>query len=232
MSKTFFDNYDKSIFSQANNFSEQEYEDSAIAYKRNYGRFMPENRSSRILDLGCGAGHFLYFLQKELYTSYEGIDLSAGQIEMCRRKGFDNVFNADAADYLKAKEQEYDLIVMNDVVEHMNKQDLLMLMMLARQALKPQGRVIVKTPNMANPFALLCRYNDITHELGFTEKSLRQLFLSSGFSECECYSYLYESGISEIIRMAVLKLYAKFVWNQGISAAGIMSHIIVAAGIK
>ena len=46
------------------------------------------------------------------------------------------------------------------------------------------GIVFIKTPNMANPFVNTAgRYLDITHEVGFTEASMRQVLKATGFND-------------------------------------------------
>ena len=59
---SYFREYLDSIFKYSNVFSQEEYERHCSAFETNYGRFMPQDRKSKILDIGCGAGHFLYFL--------------------------------------------------------------------------------------------------------------------------------------------------------------------------
>ena len=44
--------------------------------------YLPQQRDSRIADLGCGHGALLYFLSRAGYTSIEGVDTSPEQIEL------------------------------------------------------------------------------------------------------------------------------------------------------
>ena len=62
-------------------------------------------------------------------------------------------------------------------------------MQLIFKALKHNGRLIVKTPNAANPIlASSSRYFDFTHELLFTEESISQVLQITGFSQISIYS--------------------------------------------
>jgi len=45
---------------------------------------------SRVLDVGCGAGRFMLWLQENGHDVF-GIDISPGAIEACRRRGLANV---------------------------------------------------------------------------------------------------------------------------------------------
>ena len=37
-------------------------------FKLNYENYLPKNKNARIVDLGCGIGHFLFYLKKSNYT--------------------------------------------------------------------------------------------------------------------------------------------------------------------
>src|SRR3989442_10586296 len=69
-----FEGYERSIFSTGNTFSAQEYEMMSEFYSSNYAPYLPDKKDARILDVGCGAGHFLYFLKARGYTAMTGID--------------------------------------------------------------------------------------------------------------------------------------------------------------
>ena len=84
--KKLFEDYFDSIFSHSNVFSKGEYENSFLQFDLNYGNFMPRQKEARILDVGCGTGHFLYYLAKKGYDNYLGIDLSPQQVDFCRKK--------------------------------------------------------------------------------------------------------------------------------------------------
>jgi hypothetical protein len=75
---------------------------------------------------------------------------------------------------------------MNDVLEHIPKDRIVLLMELVRSRLLPGGVLIAKTINAANPIlGAHSRYNDFTHELSWTEESLRQVLRQAGFSTVE-----------------------------------------------
>jgi len=55
-----------------------------------------------------------------------------------------------------------------------------------KEALRDSGIIIVATPNLANPF-LGSASSCFTHEIGFTEISIKQVFLAAGFSDVKVY---------------------------------------------
>lgn len=94
----------------------------------------------------------------------------------------------DAFDFLKKNTEHFDLVVMNDIIEHLNKQEIIQILEFVNKNLVENGKTIIKTPNSSNPIlANSGRYIDFTHEIGFTEESLSQILRVSGFREVRVY---------------------------------------------
>lgn len=192
-----WDKYCTTRFRAANKLDREEFENTAIGYDYVYGKLLPADKMAKILDIGCGAGHFLFYLDKKGYKNYKGIDISSDQVEFVKANITEKVEVADAFDFLEKAKEEYDVIVGNDFIEHIRKEGLIEVMDLIYVALKPNGMVILKTPNMSAPFASISRYIDITHEIGFTEESLTQLLKIAGFQRVECYPKIKKYGIKK-----------------------------------
>jgi 2-polyprenyl-3-methyl-5-hydroxy-6-metoxy-1,4-benzoquinol methylase len=187
--KEFFDEYFSAIFSHSNVFSKKEYENSSTQFELNYGQFISPAQDPNILDLGCGTGHFLYYLEKKGCTHFLGIDISSQQVDFCREHVSKKVEMADAFEYLKEKKNTYDVIVANDLLEHIPKEEIIAFLRLANTALKEKGLFLMRTPNMGNPLALYSRYKDFTHEVGFTDRSLYQALWTAGFRDIQIFPY-------------------------------------------
>lgn len=156
-------------------------------FRRNYLMHLPVQKDAKILDLGCGMGHFLYFLEEEGYHNYLGIDLSPENIQFCRENSY-TVRMSDLFSFLEETTELFDAIVMNDVLEHFEKQEVIQFLDLAYQKLTPNGKLILKVPNAANPLlASNSRYIDFTHELLFTEVSLSQVLKNASFNRVNIY---------------------------------------------
>lgn len=160
---------------------EKEYEVHARYFERNYRPYLPANNDAAIVDIGCGLGHFLNFAKRTGYTDVTGVDASPDIAAFCREKGF-TVVEQDFTEYLLAHPSRFDCVVMNDAIEHLTKEEIIDFLDAVLASLKSGGRFLVKTPNMANGFlAGSGRYIDFTHEIGFTEVSMREVLSACGF---------------------------------------------------
>ncbi|MCI5163823.1 MAG: class I SAM-dependent methyltransferase [Candidatus Electrothrix sp. AX5] len=128
-------------------------------------------------------------MQQENFQNITGIDLSETQIELALKMqpkiDFRHIENS--VDFLRKCPDEYDVIAMNDVLEHIDKDQLVFFLQALHKSLKPGGRIIVKTINSAYPLSHAARYLDLTHTISFHEKSLTQLLRHVGFIGIQCY---------------------------------------------
>ena len=95
----------------------------------------------RILDVGCGTGTMLKYLER--YGSAEGIDFDAEAIEYCRGRGLTNVKQA-SAENLPFSSESFDLVTALDVIEHTDD-DVGVLREIAR-VLRPNGALLMTVP--------------------------------------------------------------------------------------
>lgn len=150
-------------------------------FKKNILPYLTHDNQPNILEIGCGMGQLLSFLRERGFTHLKGIDISQQQIDYAKKTGVD-VEKIDAIDFLRKEHTKYDAIIMIDVLEHIQKKYLLELLQLIYFSLKERGRCIIETYNLANPItAGSSRYIDFTHEVGFTEESLRQIMKLADF---------------------------------------------------
>jgi len=188
--KRFYNNYLSTHFGSLHTGKDKEFKIFYKYYKKNYLRHLPKNKHAKILDIGCGTGHFLYFLKKSGYKKYSGIDLSEEAIKFCKKKKLaSTIIKADAESYLKKSQTKYDVIIMNDVIEHIPKNNIVKLLSLIKKQLSKNGKLIIKTINVANPITgNSSRYLDFTHTTGFTQESLSQVIKVSGFRNVKIYA--------------------------------------------
>lgn len=160
------------------------YQLTSAGYGEWYYDCLPASKEARILDIGCGDGNFLFFLNKRGYVNIEGVELSSQQADEARKHVECPIHVVDdTCALLEQYAATYDLITMNDVLEHVPKQDTVSFLRAVRGALRPGGNVVVNVPQVAGFTSLFYRYNDFTHETIFTEMSLRQALRLAGFDD-------------------------------------------------
>jgi 2-polyprenyl-3-methyl-5-hydroxy-6-metoxy-1,4-benzoquinol methylase len=145
--------------------------------------WLPSNKNARILDFGCGWGKQLLSLWCAGYPNLEGVELVESQAKLAAEgiAGRFPVHCADGRAFLEDRPESYDLVVLNDVIEHVPRSETVPLLSCIQRALSPGGRIVVRTPNMATLFAAYSRYLDVTHVTGFTEFSIVQVLEQAGF---------------------------------------------------
>jgi len=158
-----------------------EFASRSKTYKKQFGEFLPDSRDVRILDVGCGNGSVLWWLQRLGYVNSFGIDLNREQIQIGSALGVKNLEQGDWREFLKNNEGKYGVIFLRDILEHFNKSAAVALVEACHRALKDKGLLIVQVPNAESPFFGRVRYGDFTHELAFTASSLSQLLKICGF---------------------------------------------------
>ncbi|CAK8715222.1 Methyltransferase domain-containing protein [Candidatus Electrothrix laxa] len=191
--KDLYDNYYEEGFSQSKSqtLDLKNFELTAKKYKWNYQRFfssLPKN--AKILDIGCGLGQFFFYLRKEGLQNLTGIDISQSQVDLALQMQPEVDFRKveDTCRFLEQRQGRYDVIVLNDVVEHLELEDNILLLKAIHNALKQYGKIIVKTVNAAFPLGSSTRYADLTHKTSFHKKSLTHLLRHTGFSDIQCFS--------------------------------------------
>lgn len=152
------------------------------SFQRSLKHWLPIDRTLKILDVACGEGALLTFLKEKGYKNLSGFDISEQNVAICHELGltFVQKFNAEQLNKFRDVEK-YDVIFALDILEHLPKQSANKFIKQIREKLKPNGCLVIQTPNMGSIFSCLCRYNDLTHEFGVTEHSLLHLLLLGGF---------------------------------------------------
>ena len=138
------------------------------------------DRGAAIVEIGCGDGALLAYLGRRGFSHAVGIDISAEQVALARRRGV-QADVGDAFGYLGKHGAAFSAVVAIDVLEHLTRDELLRLAPLLLAALRPGGRLLVQTANGAGLFPGQVIYGDLTHVTVFTPQSLAQLLRPVGF---------------------------------------------------
>ena len=145
-------NYDRYVTSHLGFVQKENHETMSRYFAKNYLRHLGK-KTSQVLEIGCGLGSFLYFLQQYGFVNYSAIDLSEECVSSCIDMGLGsqaNLERADAFDFLKNSPKKFDVIVMNDVIEHIEKEKIVEMLKLIYVSLADGGRLIIKVVNSSN----------------------------------------------------------------------------------
>lgn len=218
-------------------FSETEANKYAALYSRRLAGWLPRQKDAKILDLGCGSGKMLFCLRKNGYSNVSGVDISSEQVELARQVN-SNVTLGDVFEFIEGKAAEYDLILAQNIIEHLTKDSAFELLDSCFRALKPGGRLILSTPNADSPMFGSRRYGDFTHEICFTPAVLGQILELVGFEEIaarEMTSNIHGlvSGV-RVILWAFLRRLIQFynLVEIGHSASGVYTRDFLISGIR
>ena len=180
------ENYDYSIYySRFHDDTESHAENMAGWMVGVLQKYVPVDRSANILDVGCGYGFALRALRSLGFTNLMGLEVSSQQAERCRNSGFQVELSSNTCDWLLAHQQQFDFIVLLDVIEHIPINDQISFLNAIYQCLRPRGKLVLTTPNANAILANRYRYNDFTHHSSFTEHSLYFILKNGGFDKVE-----------------------------------------------
>ena len=145
--------------------------------------FVPRN--SKILELGCATGFMSQYFRKVLGCQIIGVDIDS----QSKPTIVGDLDKKSTWKQIKAK-KPYDLVFASAVIEHLKEPEIIL--QSIKQVLKPQGDLIITTPNVAHWRTrwnlLLGKWNytdygilDRTHLKFFTYNTFQQLIKNAGF---------------------------------------------------
>lgn len=154
--------------------------------KHNQRFYLPFFAGCRtVADLGCGMGGLIELLVEQNIQAI-GVDIDAAAVQAAQRLGAQGV-QADALDYLaRLEENSLDGIFAGHLVEHMPCETVQELIHQAQRVLRPQGRLVLATPNVRGLYAHLeLFYMHFDHKRFYHPNLLCFFMKQAGFREWE-----------------------------------------------
>jgi 2-polyprenyl-3-methyl-5-hydroxy-6-metoxy-1,4-benzoquinol methylase len=142
-------------------FAEIQNDSRVLRAVSEHGSLLPMHKNAAILDIGFGGGWFIAACVKLGYTNISGADLGIANKSQ--------------------RPEQYDFIHMSHVIEHIPKYSLLWLVDAIFRALKKDGVLLLRTPNMEGPTPNSSLYVTFAHEYGFAGSNLKSLLDICGF---------------------------------------------------
>lgn len=160
----------------------------SVAHIRHFLKLgLPADRTTPILDLGCGGGALLGIAQEMGYSDLAGVDVAAGMLDKARTRSLARLHQGDVLEFLRAQPAgTFGVVTAVDLLEHLQRPELLDLCREVGRVLRPGGVFLIHSPNGASPLVGHILHGDITHEVAFTRTSLGQLLLTVGFEPPVC----------------------------------------------
>lgn len=156
---------------------------SQVGLIRRYGN------GTRLLDIGCGEGFFLFNASRAGYMT-KGIEISQGAAEYARKE-FDLDVEARPFEELWFPADYFDVVTLWQVLEHLPYP--LVVLKEIHRILKPGGLLVTSTPNIEGTLARIFRRRwwnlRVLHVNQFTCKTLATILENAGFENNSCVSY-------------------------------------------
>lgn len=180
-----YEEYSSTAQSPVMGISEATYKTREAAFQKRFEFILSMPRDASILDIGCGMGFFLKFLQNNGFDHSEGIDFSPEQVEVGKKFGVEGAQLLSWQEFLPQNQEKFDFILVDNVIEHLTRDEIVEFLKCVLASLKPKGRVYISTPNSGSVFGLPLAFIDFTHEVYFTAASLSQVINACGFAKVE-----------------------------------------------
>lgn len=172
---------------QAPDDVEKGYTSFCQYYKVNFLPRIPARRDATILVVSCGPGYLVKMLADAGYADVLGIDSDAAKVAHATRRKLPCRV-ASAFEFVSAQREAFDVIVCEQELNHLTKQEMIEWLALCREALRPGGTLIVYGLNGANPItAPDALSHNLDHFNTFTDYSLLQALQLGGFDDAEAF---------------------------------------------
>lgn len=135
-----------------------------------------------VLEIGCGAGLFLRYLEARGYRDIVGVDSDTGLAGALADLRIAKVHLDDVRRVLDGPlaGRRFDRIVLFDVVEHLDLDVLVALLERLKDVLVDDGRLLLRTPNLASPFGAEVFYGTFDHVTACSPDRMREIAVLAG----------------------------------------------------
>jgi len=158
------------------------------------------NKNTKLLDIGCGNGGFLYFMKEKIGIKGDGIEISKDSADFASKKLGLNIINSSVEDAtIKGK---YDLITAFQYFEH--EPDPNRLLKKVHSSLNDNGVLLLELPNANSLMFRIFKkywYNlDIPRHLyNYSPETVTKILEKNGFSVKRIVKYKDVSFVSSFL---------------------------------
>lgn len=153
-------------------------------YDREFQSISCADSSMSVLEIGCGTGIFLRYLERRGYRRIVAVDtdenLSGALGDLtCAQVHFGDLFEIAEREF---QGEKFDRIALYDVIEHIETAALFAFMAGLRRFLAPGGKVILRAPNVTSPWGVKMYFDSFDHVTPITPGRVRELAQSTGYA--------------------------------------------------
>jgi SAM-dependent methyltransferase len=130
---------------------------TTLAYYKKICKLSSLDERSTVLEVGFGNASFIEFGSKK-FNKIIGVEANIFLVEKFKYK-----YEVYGIDYINSTSQRFDSIVLFDVLEHIERDELVEFIKMLVNVLKPGGSIIARFPNGDSPLSCLNYNSDLTH---------------------------------------------------------------------
>ena len=196
------------------------------AYFNNIVKLLKLKKSSKILEIGFGNGSFLGYAVSQNFN-YDGVESNANLVDLAIDNNFSAYTSLDKID----RETKYDLIILFDVIEHINADAVEEFFKEMNLHLEETGSIFLRFPNGSSPLGLGNQHGDVTHCNIVTLPKLNYWCYNSDlkviFYRGDIRPFIFRHNIlkmpSRLIRLFLHILTEKFIRSISSQSKGVLS---------
>ncbi len=103
------------------------------------------NKNSKVLDVGCGDGDLIQYLQKKTTSNVRGLEISKSSVQNCLSKGLTVIEGNAENDLYQFPKQSFDFVILSQTLQaFLNPEEVL------KQLMRVGKKVIVTIPNFGH----------------------------------------------------------------------------------
>ena len=136
-----------------------------------------------VLEIGCGAGLFLRYLEAKGYREIVGVDRDSQLLEALADLKHAEIHFGDITEILvnALAGRRFDRIVILDVAEHLQLDVLVGLLAALKNHITEDGRMVLRVPNVESPWGLKMHFGSFDHVTPLSPGRMEELAVMSGW---------------------------------------------------